>query len=282
VKKTLTFLLALLLAYLPIRGLGDERPNALDELDMSAMVSGFVEVPGRGQMRYYAQNDPVWASMIYRFPDQSNQPRFSGAGCVPSALANAFANLVAPERLTAILDYSYRNEGFSICSCSMNRKGCYQKHSRFRMETAADVENFLCLVIGSYMSGNNPEGTFINGNLSKIWELSRIFGLTCTQVRQDFAAAAKAVSQGDMAVMLVGGDDCPFTQKGHALALCGVGEDSYYFLDSFRREEYELDRLHIVEVLEPGLVAVKKDKLFRLGAYEIYILSRREPENAAM
>ena len=31
--------------------------DALDELDMSRMVSGYVEVPGRGALYYYAQND---------------------------------------------------------------------------------------------------------------------------------------------------------------------------------------------------------------------------------
>ena len=181
----------------------------------------------------------------------------------------------------SLLEYSFRGEGYAICSCSMNRKGCNGTHSRFRMETAEDVATFLCLAIGSYMSGNNPDGSITNGSLSKAWELAEIFGIDCSMVRKDFSAAAAAVSQGAMAVMLVGGDTCAFTETGHAIVLCGVGEDEYYFLDSFRREEYELDRFHSVRVITPGLVAVPKDKLFRIGAYDIYILSLPAQEEPA-
>ena len=138
------------------------------------------------------------------------------------------------------------------------------------------LKHFLSLIIGAYMAGNNPRGEFMNGNFSMVWELAELFGVSCTRVKEDIRAAARAVSQGAMAILLVGGPDCPFTQTGHALVLCGVGEEEYYFLDSFRREVYELDRFNSVRVIAPGLVAVPKDKVFRLGAYEIYILARPE------
>ena len=275
-RKALLLILALMLTWAPAWGLSAEKRSALDELDMSRMVSGYVEVPGRGAVYYYAQNDPLWGGMAFRFPDQAYTPLFSGSGCVPSALANAFSNLAEDEVLARILDVSYQKKGYFLCSCSMTRKGCYENHNRFQVQEQADVKRFFSLLMGSYMAGNNPRGEFANGNFSMVWELARLLDLSCTQAKDDFGAAARAVSQGAMAIMLVGGQDCPFTKTGHALVLCGVGEEEYYFLDSFRREYYELDRFRSVRVIEPGLVAVPKDKLFRLGAYQIYILSRPE------
>ena len=80
--------------------------------------------------------------------------------------------------------------------------------------------------------------------------------------------------------MMVGGENCPLTKSGHALLLCDVDEDDYYFLDSFRHEAYEDDALHIVRVVQPGLIAVSRRQAYRLGAYQIIIVYPPEPVKA--
>lgn len=274
-QKAFCMLLAVMLLTPVICSGAEGKRSALSELDFSRKISGKVQVPGRGEMRYYAQNDPLWGQMAYRFPGQENTPRFSGSGCVPSALANCFANVLRPEEMTIILSQAFReSEGYRICSCSMNRKGCYQGHERYQLTTTLDLQIFFSLVMGAYMSGNNPTGATSNGSFGMIWELKNLFGLTCDRV-STLSEAAKLIGERDgMAVLLVGGDDNPFTSTGHALTLCGATDEEYFFLDSFCRETYELDKFGCIRVLEPGLVAVPRDKAFRLGAYSIHVIAR--------
>lgn len=255
------------------------RPYAADEIRARDGFPQCLTAPNRGTLRYFAQNDPVWATMTYRYPHFENEPRFSGAGCVPSTIANCVVNLLPPEALPAIDRYSWRGEGFPICPCSMNLYDCDGTHDRFRIRQAADFERYFCLVIGAYMSGNNSEHALVCGTLSMTDELCGIYGLRCERA-ESMTAAAEAVARGALAVMMVGGEDCPLTKSGHALLLCDVDEDDYYFLDSFRHEAYEDDALHIVRVVQPGLIAVSRRQAYRLGAYQIIIVYPPEPVKA--
>lgn len=275
-QKLILFLLFLVL--FPAQGQGE----GSSLIDTSRAWPGQVRVPGRGLMRYYAQNDPTWGLMTYRFPHQEMEPRFSGAGCVPAALANLIANLVEPEQLPAIDSYSYRNEGFLICPCSMNRFDCDRTHTRCRLTTVQEFDDFFCLAVGSYLSGNNPEGDYACGTLYLAAPLLRIYGLRFVLAEHDLSLAAQAVAQeGALALMLVGGPDCPFTSGGHALVLCAVDSENYYFLDSFRREEYPLDTKGILRVVEPGVTAVRRDRAGDLGAYQIYVVYPQPARRAA-
>lgn len=273
------FLLALVfLLLLPARVLAQDACF----IDTSDAWPGQVTVPGRGAMRYYAQNDPTWSLMTYRFPHQETEPRFSGAGCVPTALANLIANLVEPEQLPAIDAYSYRDEGFFICPCSMNRFDCDRTHTRYRLTTVQDFDQFFCLAVGSYLSGNNPASDYACGTLYMAAPLLRIYGLRFVLVDENLSLAAQAVAQeGALALMLVGGPDCPYTSGGHALVLCAVDGESYYFLDSFRREEYPLDTKGILRMIEPGVTAVRRDRVGDLGAYQIYVVYPPSSRHAA-
>lgn len=267
--QKLIFLMCLLLAAFPSLAETNEFPGT----DPGVGYPPRVLVPGRGSMRYYAQNDPTWGLMTYRFPHQETEPRFSGAGCVPTALANLIANLVEPEQLSAIDAYSYQDEGFFICPCSMNRLDCDRTHTRYRLTTAQEFDRYFCLAVGSYLSGNNPVGDYACGTLYLAAPLLRIYGLPFVLAEHDLSFAARAVTrEGALALMLVGGPDCPFTSGGHALVLCSVDSENYYFLDSFRREEYPLDTNGILQVVEPGVTAVRRDRIDDLGAYQIYVV----------
>ena len=61
--------------------------------------SGIVEVPGKGPMRYYAQNDPLWQDMAYERAETQSRRPFGDGGCGPTAGAMAIANLVPEEEL---------------------------------------------------------------------------------------------------------------------------------------------------------------------------------------
>ena len=247
--------------------------NAVEETDWSQSISGYVEAPNRGRLRYYAQNDPVWATMVYRFPHQDYEPRFSGAGCIPSALANCIANLLPPEELTRLSAFTHRDEGFFICPCSMNRLNCDGSHTRYPIATAEDFDRFFCLVVGSYLSGNNEINDYACGTMHLTAHLLELYGFSFDRADDNISyAAQEGADRGALTILMVAGDDCPFTSGSHALVLCDADSEYFYFLDSFYREEYPLDRLHIVNIITPGLVAVPRKEAHRLGIYDMYIV----------
>ena len=263
--------LFLLCCFFPLSSLAE----SLEWMNTEDRYSEWLYVSGRGEMRYYAQNDPRWGMMHFRYPHHQVSPTFSGTGCVPSALANCIANLVSREKLIALDAYS-QGEGFFICPCSMNSLECSRMHERYRLQTTSDYERFLSLAIGSYISGNNPELQYACGTLYMLDELAAIYGLRYQRVDDLHRAADIVRNQQALAIFLVGGEDCPFTQNGHALVLCYADDQEYYFLDSYFRLNYEFDRMRIVRIIEPGLVAVRRDKISRLGANSIYVIW---PEN---
>lgn len=282
VRKLLCLLLALTALGFHGPGIAEtEKPLARDLIDAPAYAAG-VLVPGRGVMRYYAQNDPAWAMMKYRFPHQQVEPRFSGAGCVPSALANLLVNLMPPQRLPLVESHSYLGKGFWICPCSMNRLNCNQTHQRFRLTTVQEYQSYFCLAIGSYLSGNNDLDEYACGSMYLNESLYRIYDLKYKLVGTDLREAEREVNRaGALAIMMVGGSDCPFTTSGHALVLCASDSEYYYFLDSFRREEYELDYQHILRVVEPGVVGVRRKNANNLGAYQIHVVYPYESQSAS-
>lgn len=235
----------------------------------------YVQVPGRGEMRYYAQNEPLWGKMSFRYPHYQAPMYFSSTGCVPTALANCIANLVSREKLTVLREHAAEKD-FFICPCSMNLVECNRTHARYPLTTTADFDRFLCLAIGSYISGNNPEGEYACGTLAMLDELMEIYGLRYQKL-DDLKQAAEIVQkERALAIFLVGGEDCPFTASGHALVLCHADENEYYFLDSYFRLEYELDKLRLLRIVEPGLAAMKNDKVSCLGANSIYVIFPEE------
>jgi len=266
---------ALLFPLFPGNASGNSKPDAIDLIDTTNMISGYREAEGIGRWRYYAQNDPTWGKMSFRFPHQKDiLPVFSGTGCVPSAVANVIANMVPAERLPSLSSLTWKSRGFYICPCSMNRTDCEGTHNRYLLKTEEDFERYLSLAIGSYFSGNNTVQEYACGTMYLTGRIFKHFGL-----RYDYNVtiqeAVRAVeNEGAMAVFMVGGETNVFTSSGHALVLCAVSDDMLYILDSFSRvqEEYLNYPGRVMKVIEPGLVAFDRSKLYRLEAYQIYVV----------
>ena len=158
----------------------------------------------------------------------------------------------------------------------MNQLDCNGKHDRYLLQNARDFDRFLCLAIGSYISGNNPDGQYACGTLAMLDELMEIYGLRYQKMDSLKQAAEIVQNERALAIFMVGGEDCPFTANGHALVLCHADENEYYFLDSYFRLEYELDKLRLLRIVEPGLTAMKKETVSRLGANSIYVIFPEE------
>jgi len=235
--------------------------------------SGLIDVPGRGLMRYYAQNDPLWADLVYEKGDVSTHRPFRDSACGPTAGAMAVASLVPEDELDKIADYALRP--YSLCPCSLNKAKCEGHHARYVLTSKRDFVRFLPLVFGDFATGNNTFGVFSRGitlgtNSSFLYQIAQVYGLTLTATA-DYRQALKALKNGD-AVIATAGRGGAFTNTGHYVFLASVDEEKLYILDPLCRDAYSTRQGRKVEIIHPGLVALTHQNVSAaaLGGFLIF------------
>ncbi len=219
--------------------------------------SGLIEVPGKGLMRYYAQNDPLWRELVYESGSSSTRRPFRDSGCGPTAGAMAVAALVPEEELIRIA--AYAKQEYSLCSCSVNQAKCNKRHARYVLTTQRDFVRFLPLVFGDFATGNNTLGD--NSRSSNVgtatgflYDIAEIYGLTVTAT-PSYGEAIEALEAGD-AVVAMAGKGGAFTSVGHYVLLASIDDEKLYILDPLCRTEYKTNQGRKIEIIQPGLVAL--------------------------
>lgn len=270
-RKALLSLLLLLALLLPCAAQAD---------DAAAPYSRIIDVPGIGPLPYYAQNDPEWARSAYEPLRSSNFRLFEASGCGPTAAAMAIARQVSPERLPELLAFARdTSKGFPYCPCSVNNHKCDRTHPVSYPTTAEDFFSHLPVIFGSYAAGNNRGGTLYRKehtatSISLFSALAEDYGLYYKAVR-DWEQARQALDAGCSVITTVTAG--VFTTTSHYLFLAGVSDGFLYVLDPYQREDYgSLDRNHLLEVVEPGLVRTSLANLDKLRLSSYYIISDGE------
>lgn len=221
------------------------------------VYSGMVEVPGRGLMRYYAQNDPLWGALAYERAETPSRRPFRDGGCGPTAGAMAIANLVSEDELPAIA--AYAKQGYSLCSCSLNKEKCNKRHARYVLTTQRDFVRFLPLVFGDFATGNNVFDVYSRGESQGtgtgfLYEIAKAYGVSITAT-EDYNAAVLAIEQGDTVVGHASRGGA-FTNTGHYLLIAHIDDERVYILDPLCRTAYNTYQGKKIEVIQPGLVAL--------------------------
>ena len=240
--------------------------------------SGMVEVPGKGMMRYYAQNDPLWGALCYEKEDVQGRRPFRDSGCCPTAAAMAVAALVPTEELSRVSGYA--KKPFSLCSCSLNQGKCNRRHSRYYLTSDRDFERFLPLVFGAYAAGNNMNGTYsrsiiIGTSTSFLKEIAAIYGLRL-RVTDNYSEAVDAMKRG-AAVMAHSGKGGCFTDTGHYIFLAHIDDERLYILDPLCREVYKTNQAKKLEIIQPGLVALTHENVRAAQLTSFLIFEKAEP-----
>lgn len=220
--------------------------------------SGLVEVPGKGTMRYYAQNDPLWGSLTYERAEGAAARPFRDGGCGPTAGAMAVANLLPEEELPRIATAA--KQEYSLCPCSLNKARCRYHHARYVLTTQRDFARFLPLVFGDFATGNNTAGAYSRGNAKGtgtgfLYEIAKVYGITVTATAS-YDEALRALQSGDTVVghASKGG---ALTNTGHYVLLAHVDSQRLYILDPLCRTDYSgYAGGKKVEILQPGLIAL--------------------------
>lgn len=221
-------------------------------------VSGIVHVPGKGEMRYYAQNDALWGSLIYETGASVSSRPFRDSGCCPTALAMAVVNLLPEEKIPFIGQEA--KTPFAICSCSVNKQRCLGGHVRYLITSQRDYIRFLPLIFGDYAAGNNRSGYLSRNNrvgtaTGFIQGIADCYGLAY-HFTADYQEMLEALRSGDKTVIALAGRGGAFTNTGHYVYLASADEEKLYILDPLCREVYNTKKGDKLTILQPGLISL--------------------------
>lgn len=241
-----------------------------------------VNIPGRGEQQYYAQNDPTWADLRYERRASTQRRTFGQAGCGPTALAMALASVTTDEQLSRLLVCPSSEKGFSFCTCSVNQYFCNKRHVQFRVRMVEDLRQYLPIVLANFATGNNLWGIQSRSeNAGTGIKFYRKAVEACDldyRETKDAEEAIAAVQAGAAAVVISGGKSSPFTGAGHYLTLVHADDQYLYFLDPYNKEDYAAtDKRHVLEVLERGVVRVRREDLPELQIVSYYLAVPRAP-----
>lgn len=279
-KTLFRILMTLLLLALPAAVLAD----SAQEQDAPLEYSRYIDVPGVGSWYYYAQNDPEWARSYYEPAGEHQYRRFSSSGCGPTCLAIALTRQLEPEDLVYLLEKrDPRTKGFRYCSCSVNNLHCFERHEPTYVTTPEEFLHNLPRVLGAYAAGNNYDfhlyrNDFSGTSLNLFPKIAEVFGLDYIGTSK-WETAEEKLKEGYSVITTV--TKGIFTTSSHYMVVANIDDEYIYLLDPWMRTEYELDRKHRLEILEPGLLRAKREDLNRLGLYGFYMMKNLEKAPAA-
>lgn len=258
------------------------KPAAAQEVERFFLSEGYsreINVPGFGNMQYYAQNDPMWIDAIYEPYDSGYRRTMMESGCVPTTAAMALANLLTLDELTILLEHARSAErGYSFCPYSVN--GLLHKtddHHLYYPKTGIEFLTYLPMIIAAYATGNNDRNLYYRlknsggTNINLLKGLAYSYGLEYSQTSKLETACEKLASGSTVVTTAVSG---PFTKQSHFLLLVGVKDGWVYVLDPYMRETYEYDSKGYLDVIEPGLVRFRASDNDAVHVYSYYIFTR--------
>lgn len=236
--------------------------------------SGMVEVPGKGMMRYYAQNDPLWGALTYERPEGAASRPFRDGGCGPTAGAMAVANLIPEEELSRIAPAA--KQEYSLCPCSLNKAKCRHHHARYVLTSQRDFTRFLPLVFGDFATGNNAAGVHSRSNAKGtgtgfLYEIAKFYGVTITATAS-YDDAIRALESGDTVVGHASRGGA-LTNTGHYVLLAHIDSKRLYILDPLCRTDYSgYTGGRKIEILQPGLIALTHENfgVANIGTFMIF------------
>lgn len=252
------------------------------EMDRRETQNGTFTVEGLGEYMIYGQNDPSWDRLIFETTYSSRKRPFGDGGCGPTAVALALANLLEPEDLLKINDYSPDPYGYTICSCSITQHFCHQYHLPYHIDTAEEMLRYFPLVIGSFATGYNTldvQGRYdsFGSNMDYLEALcTQVYGLPYeTTTDKDVAFNFLKERKGIAITCTLA--DSPFTSRSHYITMAAADDTYLYVLDPLRRESYgDLDPHEKLDILTPGLVRMKIADAYNISMFPIFMISYPE------
>ncbi len=245
-------------------------------MDQTPSESGWRDVPGRGKMMVYFQNDPLWAEMRYENRISDKRRVFGEGGCGPTSVAMAVANLVPEALLPQIFGYAKTTLGYTFCTCSVNQYFCNRLHAQYQVQTPEEYLRYLPLVMANFATGNNYWGEASRGknagtSLNFLKRIAYLYKLDLS-VTVDNDETIAAVRNGAVAIASLSREN-PFTGGGHYVVIASADSQYLYVLDPYLQKSYDAtDKRGILTRLSKGVVRVRLEDARALFMSTCYIL----------
>ena len=210
----------------------------------------------------YGQNSPEYCDI--GIADQKTT--IGGSACSAFALANALINSLSYEDLPILRTIA--RYPISIDTKNVSYGKGYKESMSFELARDEDLFRYFPLAVINIISGNNVGYGNGMGNTGTYRLFFKKLELE-TKKTQSLAECMEEVeSKGAVAVVCTGSKESPIADKfGHYFVMAYVDGERVYFLDSYVRNTYKLDKNGYIYVQEPGVFWVDKDNLKKLCIY---------------
>ena len=177
-------------------------------------------------------------------------------------------------------------EPYSICPHAVNSWNCAKCKERLQIVSPEDYSQYLPVILAAYACGNNvdrevwrrasaSQGGSGGTGMQFLYSVCPKLSLSCVSPENTSDSSwLDLIGPDTVAVGM--STSSPFTGSGHYVAVLWVDDEYIYMLDPMEPASYskKTDKMRILEVIEPGLVRVQRDKYRHLGFYTIYIMSK--------
>ena len=249
------------------------------EMDEKRTQNKFVSYKGLKNVVLYAQNDELWARSKFESVNSKKRRPFRDGGCGPTSVANALANILDKKDLIKLKKIAKNENGFVFCNGSVNETFCKERYRQYSIESEDEFLRYLPMAIAGISTGNNIWGLYgrtseYGSNLIYLSKLCDTLGITIEKAKSREDAIKAIRADKTVAISTVRGR--PFTRGSHFLLLLGADDEYVYVIDSFRRDNYdEFNAQDILNVVTPGLLAIKHEDVEKCGFMSIYILQKK-------
>lgn len=235
---------------------------------MSESYNKVVEIEGSFYL-YFAQNSPEWGGLS---TVQGSNVRQSI--CAPTSLANVLVNSVPMEDLNVLLNMV--STPIRIDTMSINPVGI-RSGLRFNIERCEDLLRFLPLCITNIQLRPNNTTSKVYTKMSYYDNYLDALSLNYTKSSDIEVCIQEIIDSGAYVIACTGGASSPIApNNGHYLTLIHADDEYIYMLDSIFRDSYQYDKKNIIEILEPGVIRVKRENLsdFPIGGVKYIVYPR--------
>lgn len=244
-----------------------------DAMGYPQSFTAHIDVPGRQNILYYAQNDPEWRSHLYSHKNLEHRRTYGEGGCVPTSLSIVLGNLLSSDQLLKLEGISRR--GFYITENSISPSLISSKQEKRYIQTEEEYIHYLPLIIGSYAAGNNRTNHLYigrQGGTSSYFykEVASFLGIPMKSTR-DLNDALEALDHQGYVITSSGGYASPFTVNGHFFVLVSYDDEYIYALDPYVQSEYPRDRKKAIDIVQRGLIRFSRYNIQEIHLNRMYL-----------
>ena len=258
-KKIFIIIISTIMLFHSVVSVAETDPAEIQEeiikTQSGESYTSVVEINGKTFL-VYAQNSPDWGNIS---AGKKADTKIKDALCAVFSLSNIIVNSINSEELNEIRKLTINDIKFDTKTVTAH-KG-YKDKYKFIVQSEEDYIRYFPLCIANLASGNARVSIGQIRSRGYYKKLLKTYNIEYKEIKS-LKECIEYVEQGAIASVCTGGKQSPIAPKfGHYFVMAYADSSYVYFLDSLFREQYEHDKNHIIEVIEPGLFRVSRSNV---------------------